>query len=162
MRNAHYLELQQLLKRQKSLSRHGHSRASLCAGAYYNLQFLCRPKGLVQNGPSEPDLHITPSVEIPYLYSCRKVLNSFKTPGRHVTSKLLMGQDNENLIVSRGVRNNQDTLRIVSQTTLRLIAHEGPIPAITILALKIKPAADSWELVKTNINIDFLGVTSAV
>lgn len=86
----------------------------------------------------EPDLHITPSVEIPSLYSSRKVPNSFKTPGRHVTPKQLVWQNNAHLIVFREMRNNQDTLRIVrvSRTRLLLIAHEDSTPTVTILALK--------------------------
>lgn len=78
------------------------------------------------------------------------------------TPTLLIEQDNAHLIVSREVRENQDSLRIVSRTALGWIAHGGAIPrgisTATTLALKTELPADAHlgELVISSIAVDSL------
>lgn len=88
-------------------------------------------------------------------------------PGEPVTPKILIGQDNAHLIVSREVREGRDSSRLVSRTALGWIAHGGTGPhcdsTATTLALRVETAADARlrELVKTNFAVDSLGITAA-
>lgn len=90
-----------------------------------------------------------------------------RAPGGYVTPLILIGQDNAHLIVSRDVREDFSTKRIISRTALGWIAHGGIGPGsdgpATTLALQMETAADIrlGELIKSNFAIDSLGVTSA-